>query len=216
MRWEYLPFGTGASRGFETFDFQTNTMNLCGLGSTPRDCGVSVPKRDFSPRLGIAWRATPSLVVRTGFGINFDPNPLAWVRDFVGEAEITQSATWPTPPSSYQYTSLLSQGIPAVVFPTIVNGTIPNYPLTQTFYVPPKVYHMGYIESWNLTVEKQLPKGFLAQAAYVGDRQIKQLQALDQNAGEILGAGALGQPLYLAYGRTGGSVRVPKLRPEFL
>jgi len=205
LRWEYLPFGTGADRGFETFNFQTNTMNLCGLGSTPRDCGVSVPKTDFSPRLGIAWRATPTLVVRTGFGINFDPNPLAWVRDFVGEAEIMQSASWPTPPSSYQYTSLLSQGIPAVVFPTIVNGTIPNYTLTQTFYVPPKVYHMGYIESWNFTVEKQLPKGFLAQAGYVGDRQIKQLQALDQNAGEILGAGALGQPLYLAYGRTGGS-----------
>ena len=205
LRWEYLPFGTGANRGFETFNFQTNTMNLCGLGSTPRDCGVSVPKTDFSPRLGIAWRATPTLVIRTGFGINFDPNPLAWVRDFVGEAEITQSATWPTPPSSYQYTSLLSQGIPAVAFPTIVNGTIPNFPSTQTFYVPPKVYHMGYIESWNFTLEKQLPKGFLTQAGYVGDRQIKQLQALDQNAGEILGAGASGQPLYLAYGRTGGS-----------
>jgi hypothetical protein len=205
LRWEYLPFGTGANRGFETFNFQTNTMNLCGLGQTPENCGVSVPKTDFSPRLGIAWRATPTLVVRSGFGINFDPNPLAWVRDFVGEAEITQSATWPTPPSSYQYTSQLSQGIPQVVFPTIVNGTIPNYPLTQTFYVPPKVYHMGYIESWNLTVEKQLPKGFMAQAGYVGDRQIKQLQALDQNAGEIPGAGALGQPYYLAYGRTGGS-----------
>ncbi|HKE25453.1 MAG TPA: TonB-dependent receptor [Bryobacteraceae bacterium] len=205
LRWEYLPFGTGANRGFETFNFQTNTMNLCGLGSTPRDCGVSVPKTDFSPRVGIAWRATPTLVVRTGFGINFDPNPLAWVRDFVGEAEIMQSATWPTPPSSYQYTSLLSQGIPAVAFPSIVNGTIPNYPLAQTFYVPPKVYHMGYIESWNFTMEKELTKGFLAQAGYVGDRQIKQLQALDQNAGEILGAGALGQPLYLAYGRTGGS-----------
>ena len=205
LRWEYLPFGTGANRGFETFDFQTNTMNLCGLGSTPKDCGVSVPKTDFSPRLGVAWRATPTLVIRTGFGINFDPNPLGWVRDFVGEAEITQSATWPTPPSSYQYTSLLSQGIPAVVFPTIVNGTIPNYPLAQNFYVPPKTYHMGYIESWNFTVQKELPKGFLAQAGYVGDRQIKQLQALDQNAGQIIGAGALGQPLYLAYRRTGGS-----------
>jgi len=29
LRWEYLPFGTGARRGFETFNFQTNTMYLC-------------------------------------------------------------------------------------------------------------------------------------------------------------------------------------------
>jgi len=36
---------------------------------------VKVPKRDFSPRLGLAWRVTPTFVVRAGFGINFDPNP---------------------------------------------------------------------------------------------------------------------------------------------
>ena len=63
-------------------------MYLCGLGQTPRNCGVSVPKKDFSPRLGIAWRVNPTLVVRSGFAIDYDPNPLAWVRDFVGEAEI--------------------------------------------------------------------------------------------------------------------------------
>jgi len=51
-------------------------------------------------------------VVRAGFGINFDPNPLAWVRDFVGEAEITQSASWPAAPNSYTPTSLLKNGIP--------------------------------------------------------------------------------------------------------
>jgi len=204
LGWEYLPFGTGASRGFETFNFQTNTMYLCGVGQTPRDCGVSVPKKDFSPRLGLAWRVTPTFVARAGFGINFDPNPLAWVRDFVGEGEITQSATWPSPANSYLYTSLLSAGIPAVVFPTINNGVIPSYPLTQGFTVPPAVYHMPYIESWNVTVEKQLPKGFIAQAGYVGDRQIKQLQVMNVNVGTP-GGGTASEPLYQAYGRTGSS-----------
>jgi len=204
LGWEYLPFGTGANRGFETYNFQTNTMYLCGLGSTPRDCGVKVPKKDFSPRLGVAWRVTPSFVVRAGFGLNFDPNPLAWVRDFVGEAEITQSASWPSPASSFQYTSLLKNGIPAVAFPDTSSGAIPNFPLTQGFTVPPPVYHMPYIESWNLTVEKQLPKGFLAQAGYVGDRQIKQLQVMNVNVG-VPGGGTPSEPLYQAFGRTGSS-----------
>jgi hypothetical protein len=204
LGWEYLPFGTGANRGFETYNFHTNTMYLCGLGQTPKNCSVKVPKRDFSPRVGIAWRATPTFVVRAGFGINFDPNPLAWVRDFVGEAEITQSASWPTPPSSYQYTSLLKDGIPAVVFPDISNGVIPNFPSTQGFTVPPPVYHMPYIESWNLTVEKQLPGHFLAQAGYVGDRQIKQLQVMNVNVGTP-GGGTPSESLYQAFGRTGSS-----------
>ena len=32
-------------------------------------------------------------------------------------------------------------------------------------------------------MEKQLPRGFLAQAGYVGDRQIKQLQVMNVNVG---------------------------------
>jgi hypothetical protein len=204
VRWDYAPFGTGANRGFETFNFQTNTMYLCGLGQTPENCGVKVPKKDFSPRLGLAWRATPTFVVRAGFGINYDPNPLAWVRDFVGEAEITQSASWPAAPNSYTPTSLLKNGIPAVVFPTITNGVIPNFPSTQSFTVPPAVYHMPYIESWNFTVEKQLPMGFLAQAGYVGDRQLKQLQVMNVNVGTP-GGGTASEPLVQAYGRTGSS-----------
>ena len=204
LRWDYLPFGTGADRGFETYNFQTNTMYLCGLGQTPTDCGVKVPKRDFSPRLGLAWRVTPTFVVRAGFGINYDPNPLAWVRDFVGEAEITQSASVPAALNSYQYASLLKNGIPTVVFPDTSSGVIPNYPATQSFTVPPPVYHMPYVESWNLTVEKQLPKGFLAQAGYVGDRQIKQLQVMNVNVG-VPGGGTASEPLYQAFGRTASS-----------
>src|SRR5581483_6380258 len=205
VRWDYLPFGTGANRGFETFNFQTNTMYLCGLGSTPRNCGVKVPKKDFSPRVGLAWRATPTFVVRAGFGINFDPNPLAWVRDFVGEAELQVSPSWPTPANAFLPASLLRDGIPAPVFPDVSSGVIPNYPLTQAFTVPPPVYHMPYIESWNFTIEKQLPKGFLAQAGYVGDRQIKQLQVMNVNAGAVPGAGTAGEPLFQRFGRTGSS-----------
>ncbi len=204
LRWDYAPFGTGANRGFETYNFQTNTMYLCGLGSTPENCGVKVPKKDFSPRLGLAWRATPTFVVRAGFGINFDPNPLAWVRDFVGEAETVVNPSWPATINTYQPTSLLKQGVPAPVFPDTSSGIISNYPLTQGFTVPPPVYHMPYILSWNFTLQKQLPKGFIVQAAYVGTRQIKQLQVMNVNVGAP-GGGTASEPLYQAFGRTGSS-----------
>jgi hypothetical protein len=204
VRWDYSPFGRGKSRGFETYDFQTNTMYLCGLGSTPVNCGVSVPKTDFSPRLGFAWRATPTFVVRAGFGINYDPNPLAWVRDFVGEAEITEAATWPAAPNSYAPTSLLNQGIPPVVFPTITNGAILNFPAAQSFVVPPSRYHMPYVESWNFTIQKQLPHGFFAQAGYVGNRQIKELEKMNVNYSEP-GGGTASEPLYQEWGRSGTS-----------
>jgi hypothetical protein len=204
VRWDYLPFGTGANRGFETYNWSTNAMYLCGLGSTPKNCGVKVPSKDFSPRLGIAWRLSPTLVLRTGFGINFDPNPLAWVRDFVGEAEQSTSSTWPAVANSYQYLSLLKNGIPAPVWPDISSGVIANYPLTQSFTVPPTQYHMGYVESWNFSLQKQLPGGWMAQAAYVGDRQLKQLQVINVNVA-LPGGGTASEPLYQKFGRSAGS-----------
>ena len=204
VRWDYLPFGRGKDRGFQTFDWDNNAMYLCGLGSTPTDCGVTVPKTDFSPRLGIAWRIRPTFVIRTGFGINFDPNPLAWVRDFVGYAEQQISPTWAAAPNTYTSFSKLKDGIPAPVFPDISSGVIKPYPATQSFYVPQKNYKMGYVESWNLSLQKQLPFGFIGQAAYVGTRQIKQLQAMNLNVGTV-GGGTPSLALNVKYGRTAAS-----------
>jgi len=63
---------------------------------------------------------------------------------------------------------------------------------------------MPYIESWNFTMQKELPKGFLAQAGYVGNRQIKQLQVMNVNVGTP-GGGTASEPLNQTYGRTGSS-----------
>jgi hypothetical protein len=42
----------------------------------------------------------------------------------------------------------------------------------------------------------------MAQAAYVGSRQVKINQRLDLNAGQVLGAGTAGQPYFAKFGRT--------------
>jgi hypothetical protein len=51
-------------------------------------------------------------------------------------------------------------------------------------------------------LQKQLKWGFVAQAGYVGTRQVHQQYELDINAGQILGAGQAGQPLNQLFGRT--------------
>jgi hypothetical protein len=60
----------------------------------------------------------------------------------------------------------------------------------------------GYIQSWNLTLQKQLPLGLVAQAGYVATRSVRQFGALDLNAGQEIGRGVAGQPLFQAFGRT--------------
>src|SRR5262249_1904089 len=75
-RWEFLPLPTRVTRGAENFDPGINKMYVCGLGSIPRDCGVEMPKKQITPRVGIAWRPTDTFVVRAGYGINNDPYQL--------------------------------------------------------------------------------------------------------------------------------------------
>ena len=55
------------------YDPKTDKMLICGVGQVPKDCGVGVSKKLFAPRFGIAWRPTNSWVIRTGYGLTYDP-----------------------------------------------------------------------------------------------------------------------------------------------
>jgi hypothetical protein len=106
------------------------------------------------------------------------------------------------PPNSYQWFTTLQQGIPATPTPNIGSGVIPLPGAFQTTTIDLNNFRRGYIQSWNLTVQKELRYGFVAQAAYVATRATDQLGPLDINAGQIPGAGSAGQPLKQLYGRT--------------
>ena len=118
LRWDRFPMGSRENRGMERYDFDTNQMMICGQGSVPKDCGYEIPWTNFSPRVGLAWRATDRFVVRAGFGINYDPYPLAFVRDLIGNYPSGLNLTVPAA-NSFQYVSPLRQGIPEIVVPDI-------------------------------------------------------------------------------------------------
>ena len=57
---------------------------------------------DFSPRFGLAYRASESIVIRGGYGINDDPYPLAFVRDMLGNYPSSINLTV-TSPNAFQF-----------------------------------------------------------------------------------------------------------------
>src|ERR671929_1370348 len=76
-RWEYFPIPTRADRGLERYNWRTDMMEIGGVGSVPTDLGVKVSKAMFAPRVGMAFRITPTTVVRAGYGLTNDPYALA-------------------------------------------------------------------------------------------------------------------------------------------
>ncbi len=195
VRWEYYPAPTRPNRGLEKYDFDTNESVLCGLGSTPKDCGLHQSKKLFSPRLGLAWRATDTFIVRAGYGITYDPFSLA--RDLRANYPIqfVQNLAFD---STWSYSTTLDQGLPAT--PLVPEQERLALPGTAAFITADGNFRRGYVQSWNFTMEKQIGN-WIGSAGYVATRSIRQTSFLNANWAD-LGRGNAGRQLQQKFGRT--------------
>jgi hypothetical protein len=194
VRWEFYPFPTRPDRGLERYDFNTNESILCGLGSTPDNCGLPQSKKLFAPRVGFAWRATDTFVVRAGYGITYDPFSLA--RDLRANYPIqfVQNLAYDT---NWSYSTTLDQGLPPSDVPA-EQERLP-LPLTAAFITADENFKRGYVQSWNLTLEKQFGQ-WVGSAGYVATRSVRQTSFLNANWADI-GTGNAGRVLVQRFGR---------------
>jgi hypothetical protein len=159
-----------------------------------------VSKKLFAPRFGIAYRATDTFVIRAGYGISIDPYPLARPmrtnHPIVIELDIQG-------PSTFQPAGRLADGIPPIPVPDLGNGII-DIPGNITAQTLPKRFNRGYVQSWNLTLQKTLKWGFVGEVGYVGSRQVRQLGFRELNWAPI-DTGRRGQQLFQKFGRTAGT-----------
>jgi hypothetical protein len=205
LRWEYFPFPTRADRGLEVYDPSNNKIRICGVGAVPRDCGVTESKKKFAPRVGLAYRVTDTFVIRAGYGLTNDPfshartfrtnYPVLLVQNLQGANDFV-----PYDPRG------IAAGIPRATVPDFGNGII-DIPNSFAAFTIDNKFRRGYIQSWNFTLQKQLGKGFIAQAGYVATRSTASMGWLDINAGQVIGAGAAGRPLGQRFGRSAATTK---------
>jgi hypothetical protein len=201
LRWDYFAVPTrGGGRGLEIYDFNTNVLRLCGIGNNPTNCGFNMGKRYFSPRLGVAYRRSETLVFRMGYGINWDPINIA--RNPLQTYPILSNATFPAA-NGFQPVSDLSRGIPAVAPPSRGNGTI-TVPNTVAVELTDPNFRRSYIQAWNVMVQKDLGGSWIAEAGYVGNRSLRLQNRWNANHG-FIGGGTASQVLNRRFGRTAGT-----------
>jgi hypothetical protein len=146
-------------------------LSICGAGSVPDDCGYRINQKNVSPRLGLAYRVSNSFVVRAGYGLNYDPYPLAFVRDMLTNYPNDLLLTL-NPTNNFQTVTNFKTGIPAVAVPDVSSGRI-NVPAAYQVRSLADYFERGYVQSWNLSLQKEFWGGFSAQIAYIGTRQLK-------------------------------------------
>ena len=190
LRYEYYPLMTRCcGKGIERYDPTTNDVYMGGRGSVPMNAGISVSHKLFAPRIGLAYRIDEKTVVRAGYGLNYDP--LAYSRPLRGFYPLTINNNY-VAPNGFSAANLstgnsfipatLANGIPPVVGPDLSTGIVPLDP-TASERSPNSFIHRGYVQSWNFTLERQLPGQMVLSTGYVGQHTVHQLADYNINTG---------------------------------
>jgi hypothetical protein len=199
LRWEYGSPYSEENNYVSNFDPTTQTVltitpgAVAGNGITPVSAGgvygrtlMNPDLHDFAPRVGFAYSLTPSTVFRGGFGMSYSHYTRAGSGDILAiNAPQAQFASVVQSPLTT--TSQCTNPLPAQII--AVNTSTPScyvtanegYPsgLTTTFnpatdnitYVPRNTKD-SYVESYFLSVQRQLSKNTLVDIAYVGNHGV--------------------------------------------
>jgi hypothetical protein len=201
VRYEVYPMPSRDHRGLENYDIAQNKVVIGGIGSVPKDAGVSVSNLLFTPRLGLAYRPTSRLVLRAGYGMNTDPYSLA--RPFRTNYPVLVDQNF-VAPNSFAYVGKTEDGIPAISVPAYGNGII-GIPGTVSAKRLDSEFRRGYVETFNFTVQGELVAGLSGQVAYVGTRGIRQQVSQELNWAPI-GTGNTGRVLNQQFGRVASTL----------
>ncbi|MGH9722813.1 MAG: TonB-dependent receptor domain-containing protein [Bryobacteraceae bacterium] len=208
LRYEYFPLINRGDRGIERWDPYSNLVYLGGRGNVPRNVGIDVSKKMFAPRVGFAYRVGDNWVVRSGYGITYDPMPFS--RPLRGPYPATLVGSWNSNTagsafleSQYGWFNTLAQGIPDVPTPDVSSGIL-TLPLDVNFGRSPwgGEIHRGYIQSWNFTVQRKLPLDMVGSVGYVATRTVHQLLQRNINTAGPGTLNARDLPLAKLYGKT--------------
>ena len=163
---------------------------ICGVSGNAPTCGITVEKNLFTPRVGWAYRATESTVIRVGYSRNPENdtsgrNQMPPFQAFPATIILTETA-----PNTYSAVGSLSDGVTVVPqFDLTVGRVRPNAGLT-TYRGK---FVRGTITSWNASVQQLLPFGQSLTLGYVANRQRGITRNLNENYGQ-LGGGTASQP----------------------
>jgi trimeric autotransporter adhesin len=120
---------------------------------------VRPDRNDFAPRIGIAWKPQKQMVVRAGYGINYNLAQYGtMIQNFAFQPPFANTATNTTDVNGLVGASPLTiaSGFPAT------GNTV-----TNNFAVNPN-YRLGYVQIWNLDIQREFPRGVVMNAGYNG------------------------------------------------
>jgi hypothetical protein len=166
VRYEYSTPYWEKDNILSNFDPATNSMILARNGSMFNRALVKPDRNNFGPRVGFAYTVAPATVIRGGYGVSYVHFSRAGGGDIlpingpqVINAVVNQSV--PTAPAF----------VPAELgYPAGLADPSQFNPLTANVTYMPEDFHSSPVQSWYISVQRELVHNLLVDVAYVGNR----------------------------------------------
>ena len=169
LRYEYVsPFRELNNRianldANPSFTAVVPVCSICGVGLAGPFSGifpatlVNPDRNNFAPRVGIAWKAFKNTVVRAGYGVNYN----------IGQyGNIVQNLAF-QPPYTTTLTNLGGTATPLLL--TDAFATAQAASVTNNYGVE-RNYRLGYVQIWNLDIQRELTRSLLLNVGYTGTK----------------------------------------------
>ncbi len=202
VRWEYYPpnmrdaanndgLNDPTGGGLYWLNPQAATVTICGTSGSgfPSDCSVNISKKFFAPSFGVAYRPAEKWVIRAGYSLSPYNDNMGRFQFFAfpGARSIDELGVNPYVPAG-----TLSTGLPIITPPVGTNGVYPILPATGNLagLLTNKNFIRGYFQSYNVTVQRELPGSVLASVGYVGAHAVHFFLPVPINYGQLGGGTA--------------------------
>ncbi len=130
-------------------------------------------RNNFAPRFGFAYRALTRTVIRGGYGISYLPNGTSYNGFGAGQEGFTTRTTEVVTIDGRTPETLLHEAFSdGLIEPS--GASLGLYTLLgSSVSANLRNIRVGYSQQWSLTIQQELPGGWLLEAGYVGSRGIK-------------------------------------------
>lgn len=160
-RWTLHSPSTETQNQGAVFNLATQALDYAGVNGNSRSAR-ELHYDNVAPRLGFTYLVTPKTVVRSGFGIVFIDQSGITTPFTLPQFPFIQNVLQRTQDSVNRAFSLSSGPSVAPIALT------PNAGLGQSVYTAIRSAGSGYVEQWNLAVQRQVTNNMSIDLAYVG------------------------------------------------
>ena len=211
LRYELVTPQWESSNKLANYDPTTQSLIVATPGSIYNRALVNMPKLDFAPRFGLAYSIDPKTVVRAAYGLGYaqfnregGENLLSYNLPAIVNTNIVQAPQFAlsgvltqapqTTCTAAQAGASFNSAAPSPCFRTTIQGYPTNFTSpanvtaasnlsTEARYIP-KNLPTGYVQSYHLTVQRQITNSTTFEASYVGEHGVKIQVLADLNQSE--------------------------------